>query len=127
MRYLNLGEVLQLHRLILAASGGMSGVRDLGALESATAQPQLTFGGQDLYSGLVEKAASLCFSLVKNHPFVDGNKRIGHAAMEVFLQLNGAEIDASVDDQESLMLGLASGDVTREQLEAWLSTHLVRG
>lgn len=61
-------------------SGGASGIRDLGALESAVAQPHASFGGQDLYPDLITKAAALCFSLVMNHPFVDGNKRVGHAA-----------------------------------------------
>ena len=125
MRYLALAEVLQLHRLILAATGGRSGIRDLGALESAIAQPQLTFEGHDLYSTITEKVASLCFSLVGNHPFVDGNKRLAHAAMEAFLLLNSTEIRASVDDQEKLMLGLAAGALSREDLIAWLEGHVV--
>jgi len=126
MRYLALGELLDLHRLILAATGGASGLRDLGALESAAAQPQLTFGSQDLYPSLVEKAASLGFSLVRNHPFVDGNKRVAHAAMEVFLQLNGTGIEADVEEQEQLMLGLAAGVITRDQLVRWLIVHRSR-
>ncbi len=126
MRHLALGELLELHHLILAATGGATGLRDLGALESAAAQPQLTFGSQDLYPTLAEKAASLGFSLVRNHPFVDGNKRVAHAAMEVFLQLNGSGIDANIDEQEELMLGLAAGALTRDQLVRWLILHLSR-
>jgi death on curing protein len=72
----------------------------------------------------VEKAAALCFSLVENHPFVDGNKRVGHAAMETFLVLNGAEVDAQVGDQERVMLDLAAGHIDREQLAGWLRQHL---
>jgi death-on-curing protein len=124
MRYLSLSEVIELHRRIMDQSGGASGLRDLGGLESAIAQPRMTFGGQDLYPTLIEKAGALCFSLVQNHPFVDGNKRLGHAAMEVFLILNGHEIQASVDEQESLILGVASSQVTRENLIAWLSNHV---
>jgi death-on-curing protein len=121
MRYLTLGEVVELHRLILERTGGAAGIRDLGALDSALAQPQATFGGQDLYPTLIEKAAALCFALVQNHPFLDGNKRVGHAAMETFLILNGFEIDAaSVDDQEKTMLDLASGTLTRQGLLSWL-------
>ena len=90
MRYLALAEVVELHRRLLDATGGVRGIRDLGALESAVAQPKMTFAGLELYPTLVEKAASLGFSLVGNHPFVDGNKRVGHAAMETFLVLNGA-------------------------------------
>jgi death-on-curing protein len=124
MRFLTLGEVVALHRAILESSGGASGIRDLGALESALAQPRATFGGADLHSSLHAKAAALGVSLVLNHAFVDGNKRVAHAAMEVFLTLNGYEIVAALDDQERLMLDLASGGVTREQLTEWLEKHL---
>ena len=79
MRYLALGEVVELHRRLLEAAGGASGIRDFGALESAIAQPKATFGDVDLYPTLVEKAAALGFSLVQGHAFVDGNKRVGHA------------------------------------------------
>ncbi|GJD19688.1 hypothetical protein RIVM261_046440 [Rivularia sp. IAM M-261] len=124
IRYLSLLEVLSLHRQIINQSGGASGVRDLGALESAIAQPRMTFGGEDLYPTVVEKAAALGFSLVMNHPFVDGNKRIGHAAMETFLVLNGLEINASVDEQERVILQLASSEIEREVFVEWLKQHL---
>lgn len=83
MRWLSLAEVLELHRRLILQSGGSSGLRDLGLLEASLAQPNQTFGGIDLYQGLTAKAACLGFSLIQNHPFVDGNKRIGHAAMEL--------------------------------------------
>jgi death-on-curing protein len=124
MRYLSLAEVVELHRRVLRATGGAAGIRDLGALESAVAQPKATFGGVDLYLTLAEKAAALCVAMVHNHPFVDGNKRVGHAAMETFLVLNGAEIDAPIRDQEHLMLDLASGRTDRTQLADWLRQHL---
>jgi len=78
MRYLTLAEVLDLHRRVIEQSGGAAGVRELGGVESAIAQPQMSFGGAELYSTIESKATALCFSLVMNHPFVDGNKRIGH-------------------------------------------------
>ncbi len=106
-------------------SGGLSGVRDLGALESALAQPRMTFGGIDLYPTVVEKASALGFSLIKNHPFVDGNKRTGHAAMEVFLLLNACEINAKVDDQEKIILRVAGGGLEREEFTDWLKAHIV--
>ena len=124
MRYLTLGEVVALHRAILESSGGASGIRDLSALESALAQPRVSFGGVDLHTSLHAKAAALGFSLALNHPFLDGNKRVAHAAMEVFLMLNGSEIVAPVDEQERLMLDLAAGSVSREQLTEWLENHL---
>ena len=124
MRYLTLGEVVALHRRVLQAGGGAPGIRDLGALDSAVAQPKATYGAVDLYPTVVEKAAALCFSLVQNHPFVDGNKRAGHAAMETFLVLNGSEIEAAVDEQERLILDLAAGRIDRTHLTDWLREHL---
>ena len=123
MRYLSLGEIVDLHQALLEQTGGATGIRDLGSLESALAQPRATFGGVDLYPTIAQKAAALGFSLTLNHPFVDGNKRVAHAAMEVFLLLNGVELLATVDEQERLMLDLADGQVTREQLAAWLEQH----
>lgn len=124
IRYLTLIEVLSLHRQIIEQSGGALGVRDLGALQSALAQPRMTFGGEDLYATLVDKAAAVGFSIVMNHPFVDGNKRTGHAAMETFLVLNGLEISASVDEQEQVILALASGNSWRESFVEWLKQHI---
>jgi len=125
VRYLTLAEVLALHELIVEQAGGSGAVRDLGALESAVAQPRMTFGGQDLYPTLAGKAVALCFSLIQNHAFVDGNKRLAHAAMETFLVLNGHEIRATVDESEQIFLELASGKGSRERLLAWLQEHLV--
>jgi len=125
MRYLSLQEVISLHSLLIAQSGGSSGLRDRGALESAVAQPEASFGGEDLYPDLASKAAALGHSLIQNHPFVDGNKRVGHAAMEVFLLLNGHEIEASVDEQETIVIDVASGKVSRVQLSEWLREHMV--
>lgn len=124
MRYLTLAEVVELHRRLRQATGGASGIRDLAALESAIAQPKATFGGVDLYPTLAEKATALCLALVQGHPFVDGNKRVGHAAMETFLVLNGAEIDAQVGDQELVMLDMAAGRIQRSQFADWLRQHL---
>lgn len=124
MRFLTLGEVLALHRRILAGSGGRTGIRDLGAIASALAQPRVSVGGKDAYPTLLEKAAALGYSLIRNHGFIDGNKRIAHAAMEVFLIMNGMEIRASVDEQERLMLSLAAGKVSREALTDWLRSNV---
>jgi len=125
MRFLSLGEVLALHRRILAESGGRLGVRDLGAIASALSQPRVSVGGEDAYPTLVDKAAALGYSLIRNHGFFDGNKRIAHAAMEVFLVLNGMELRASVDEQERFMLSLAAGEVSREGLADWLRSNAI--
>lgn len=125
MRYLTLPEVLELHRRLLAQSGGAGGLRDLGALESAVAQPRMTFESADLYPSIPEKAAALGFSLISNHPFLDGNKRVGHAAMEAFLMLNGHEFSATVEESEQLVVGVASGSVSRSELALWVQQHIV--
>ena len=125
MRHLLLGEVLELHRRIIQSTGGAPQIRDLGALSSAVAQPRMTFANNELYPSLEEKAAALCFSLVCNHPFIDGNKRFGHAAMETFLLLNGYEIAATVNDAERIILGIASGQISRNELLLWLQQHLI--
>jgi len=125
MRYLSLREILELHDKIIEVSGGARGMRDMRALESAINQPRVTFNRTDLYPDIIAKAAALCFFLVMNHPFVDGNKRIGHAAMETFLILNGFEIEATIDDQEKIILDLAAGKVDREQFTVWLNKHII--
>jgi death-on-curing protein len=121
MRYLTVGEVLDLHQLIILLTGGSEGVRDANAIDSAVAQPQMTFGGRELYPTIEEKSSALAFSLIKNHPFMDGNKRIGFAALEVFLTLNRYELSVAVDDAETTIAGVASGAVTRDQLTQWNS------
>jgi death-on-curing protein len=124
MRYLTLLEVLEAHERIQQQSGGEPGVLNLGALESALAQPRMTFGGQDLHSTIAAKVAALGFSLIQNHPFVDGNKRTAHAAMETFLVLNGYQIEATVEEQEDMILKVAAGKSSREVFTEWLHRHL---
>ena len=124
MRYLTLHEVLEAHEHILRQSGGQPSLLNLGALESALAQPRMTFGGQDLYPTIVEKAAALGFSLIQNHPFVDGNKRTAHAAMETFLVLNGYQLNATVEEQEDTILKVAAGKSGREAFTEWLRQHV---
>ncbi|HQZ71468.1 MAG: type II toxin-antitoxin system death-on-curing family toxin [Anaerolineae bacterium] len=123
MRYLTLGEILRLQAMVLEQSGGATGLRDLAALESAVAQPRMSFDGSDLYPDPVAKATALAFSLIRNHPFLDGNKRVGHAALETFLRLNGLDLEASVDGAEAIVLGVAAGLIGRSELQAWIREH----
>ena len=125
MRYLGLGDILELYRRIMEETGGATGVRDINGLQSALAQPRMTFEGNDLYPSVAAKAAALGFSLIMNHPFLDGNKRVGHAAMELFLLTNGQEIAAPVDEQQATILRVAKGEIRREQFLNWLELHLV--
>jgi death-on-curing protein len=126
MRYLTVNEVLAIYGRVMQQTGGSIGVHSLGALESAVAQPRMTFGGEELYPTIVEKASALGFSLVKNHPFVDGNKRTGHAAMETFLILNNYEISSTIDEQVAIILELAAGEMSREAFTKWLHNHIVQ-
>jgi death-on-curing protein len=124
MRYLTVGEVLEIYSQVMKQSGGGFGIRELGALESAVAQPRMTFNGDELYPTIVEKASALGFSLIQNHPFIDGNKRAGHAAMESFLMFNGYEISANADEQVDVILGVASGKIDRNTFTEWLKNHV---
>ncbi len=115
--------MLAAHAALTGSSGGAEGVRDRGMLESAVARPRSAFGGQDLYPTLAEKAAALCHSLVLNHPFIDGNKRIGHAMLEALLLANGSEIVAEVGEAEATILSLAAGTCSLEDLTEWVRLH----
>lgn len=126
MRFLVLPDVILLHKRLLEETGGGLGLRDIAGLESALAQPQMTFSGEDLYPDIAEKASALMFSLVLNHPFVDGNKRVGYAAAELFLWLNGYELQANIDTAEQIVLSLAAGNFERKALAIWIQEHCVR-
>ena len=126
MRYLSLAEVVDLHRRILQVTGGAIGLRDLGALESAIAQPQATFSGVDLYPTLAEKAAALCFALIQGHPFVDGNKRTGFVIGVLFLELHGFDFKASEEDATQAIMSLAAGTLDEAGYAAWLRANAKR-
>jgi len=124
LRYLSLAEVLELHRRIVAVTGGPTALRDLGALESAVAQPRASFAGEDLYPDLASKATALAFSLINNHPFVDGNKRVAYACLELFLQLNGLDVSATNDDTQTFIYRhLEAGTFRKDALETWLRAN----
>lgn len=109
MKTLSKEQVLRLHNALLETFGGTAGVRDDGLLESALNAPFATFGGQYLYPSVQAKAAQLGFGLVCNHPFVDGNKRIGAHVMLVFLAINGIELDYTQEELIDIILQIASG------------------
>jgi death-on-curing protein len=124
VRSLTRNEVLEVHRQVMAPSGGADGLLPLSALASALAQPPMTCGGEELDPTRVDKAAALGSTLSKNHPFRGGHKRTGHAAREVFLVLNGHEIRATVDEQEHVILQVAASEIAREEVTTWLRPHL---
>ena len=116
-------QVISIHSSLIEATGGTDGVRDIGLLESALETPFQTFDGKDLYPALIQKAARLGYSLVSNHPFVDGNKRIGIHTMLVFLAVNGVEIECNQKELIDIGLSLAAGTMDAEKLLIWLSLH----
>lgn len=125
MRTLNKRQVILLHQQLINEIGGSPGLRDEGLLESALAAPFQSFGGIDAYPSLQQRAARLAYGLVNNHPFVDGNKRIGAHTMLVFLALNGIELSYTQEELASLFIAVASGDKGYEDILDWLIDHEV--
>ena len=124
MEYLDLDEVLQLHELSILRYGGSLCLRDLGLLESALAAPKQTMFGDDLYSDVSAKAAILLYSLVKNHPFVDGNKRTGFACLTRFLKINGFILNASNDELYQFAMDTATSVLNKDQVTEWIRSRL---
>jgi death-on-curing protein len=124
--HLSVEQLLQIHEAQIEKFGGSTGLRDRGGLESAAARPAMTFGGEDLYPDLAAKAGALMHSLVMNHPFVDGNKRVGAAAAELFVLLNESRLDASDQELEDVTLAVARGEMDVEPLTIWFRQRLSR-
>jgi death-on-curing protein len=122
--YLSVRQVLRIHALQIEVFGGSAEVRDRGALEAAVARPQTTFDGEDLYRDLADKAAALLHSLVQNHPFIDGNQRVGAMAMELVVVANEHELRAGDDELEALVLAVARGELAAEALAIWFRQRL---
>ena len=117
--------VLLLHQLMAQSTGGSIGVRDEGLLESALESCYATFDGQELYPTKIEKAAKLGYSLVSNHAFIDGNKRIGIYVMLTFLEINGIKISAENQDIINIGLSLADGTMKYNDLLDWIKIHII--
>jgi death-on-curing protein len=122
--FLTVDEVLKLHRASIDRYGGSHGVRDMGLLLSALAMPMATFGGQFLHPDLATMGAALMFHLVQNHPFVDGNKRIGAAASRVFIMMNNAKFDPSSKEFEQVVLDVASGQIGKDAAIEFFQKHV---
>ncbi len=116
-------KTLAFHTAMAEMTGGDVGVRDHALLESALESAFATFGGEDLYPTIFEKAARLGFALISNHAFTDGNKRIGMFVMLTFLEVNGISLTASCEDVYRLGMGVASGEVGCEEMLSWLETY----
>lgn len=124
MKVLTKRQILLLHSALVQQTGGSDGIRDEGMLDSAIHAPFQTFADQELYPSLLEKAARLGFGLICNHPFLDGNKRIGTHAMLVFLDINQISLSYEDDDLIATTLQVASGTMDYNGLLNWLQSHL---
>ncbi len=123
MLFLTDDQIRLIHHNMIEETGGSDGIRDAGLLSSSAEAPFQTFDGTDLYPTIFQKAARLAYSLINNHPFIDGNKRTGLHAMLVFLTLNGIELSYTQNELIDIGLALASGKMTFEELTVWLYEH----
>jgi death on curing protein len=121
--FLSLDDVLEIHEDQLTRYGGNPGILSLPLLESALAQPQVSFGGEFLLADLFEMAAAYLLHLVQNHPFQDGNKRVGAVAAITFLLTNGSDVSLTNEELEALVLDTATGKLSREQIAGVLRSH----
>ena len=123
MKILSVNQIIRLHKALIETFGGTDGLRDEGMLQSALAAPFQTFDDESIYPSLQAKAAQLGFGLVCNHPFLDGNKRIGAHAMLVFLSINGVELRYEQQELVDIILKIAAGRATRAALLQWILDH----
>ena len=124
-QFLTLDEVLESHAEQVATYGGSDGIRDVGLLESAISQPQAMFGGQYLHADIFEMAAAYLFHLVKNHPFIDGNKRVGLEASLLFLETNGYSVETTDEELVELVLRTAQSQVGKADIAEFFQRNSV--
>lgn len=123
MKKLSKEQVIKIHSMVIEQTGGSDGIRDKGLLDSALNAPFQTFDGEYIYRTIKAKAAKLGYFLVKNHPFIDGNKRIGILVMIIFLEINGLEVTCTDEELITLGLGLADGSIDDVDLLNWIIDH----
>lgn len=127
MIFFDYEQVVKIHSTLIARTGGIDGVRDKNLLDSALKAPFQTFGGNELYKSILDKASQFCYSLIENHPFLDGNKRIGVHLTLLFLKLNGVELSYSQSDLIEFGLNIASGKLNKDDIKNWLNSHIISG
>lgn len=118
--------VINIHEILIEKFGGIHGIRDKKALESAISRPFMTFDRQDLYPSPIEKAAALLESVISNHPFLDGNKRIGYVLMRYFLMENNLDVKATQTEKYEFVIRIAKGQLSHEQIHSWLSERVIK-
>ena len=127
MKWLTKDQVIRIHTDLINETGGTDGLRDEGLLESAISAPFQTFSSTELFPSLVGKAVRLSYGLTQNHPFVDGNKRIGAHALLLTLAINGIQLEYTQTELSNIFLKLASGALTLDGLHEWVISHIVKG
>jgi death-on-curing protein len=123
MKYISIDYILKLHEKLIAATGGSNGMRDIELLKSAIENSKATFAGEDLYSSLEEKCSNICYSIISNHAFIDGNKRIGIYVMLVLLEYNGIKLTFTQQELINLGLDVAKGEMKQENILNWIKDH----
>lgn len=123
MKYLTAEQVLFIHSRLIDETGGSHGIRDLGLLQSAVSRPMATFGGKDLYPDIFQKAAALMESLIKNHPFIDGNKRTAISSAGIFLRINRYNLETSQKELEEFTLNMAKGKASFADAVKWFKQY----
>lgn len=126
IKYLSTEDVLLLHHLSIEKAGGSHGLPDPGMLDAAVHRPQATFAGEDLYPSLFDKAGALCHSLIKNHAFIDGNKRTSLLSAMTFLELNGYRFTCKQDELVSFGLDIDNKHIPPEEIATWLKAHCIK-
>ncbi|MBK8550175.1 MAG: type II toxin-antitoxin system death-on-curing family toxin [Ignavibacteria bacterium] len=121
---MNLKEVLEIHEVLIERFGGSKGLRDKGLLASSLNRMYQTFDNAELYPTIIDKATALIESIIKNHPFVDGNKRVGYTLMRLLLLENGLDIVASQDEKYDFVISIASGKFSFEEIKNWLENKI---
>lgn len=125
MKELNLDIILYIHRQTISKHGGLEGIRDIDLIKSALETPFLTFDGEDLNKTVLDKISALIYSLIKNHGFRDGNKRVGTIAMGVLCELNNIKLEFSQKELIDFGLDIASGNMTKDDIKNWIINHTI--
>ena len=123
MNYFSNEQILKIHSSLIMKTGGIDGIREYSLLDSSLKSIFQTFDGRELYPSIFDKAAQLCFSLIENHPFLDGNKRIGVHLMLIFLKINGIDLNYTQEELIDFGLKIASGKMQKDEIKEWFGNH----
>ena len=123
MNYFSNEQIVKIHSSLITKTGGIDGIREYNLLDSSLKSIFQTFDGRKLYPSILDKAAQLCYSLIENHPFLDGNKRIGVHLMLIFLKINGIDLNYTQKELIDFGLKIASGKMKKDEIKEWFGNH----